>query len=48
MKIELQNLQALQICDLEYDAAGVGSAEAANSEMHLAAFVLLFSLPANS
>jgi len=47
MKTELQNLQALQICDLEYDAAGVGSGEAATSEVNLASFVLLFSLPAN-
>jgi len=48
MQIESQNLQVLQICDLEYDAAGVGSSESAHSEVNLASFVLLFSLPAKS
>ncbi|GAC1622826.1 MAG: hypothetical protein NVS9B10_07200 [Nevskia sp.] len=47
MQIAIQNLDTIQILDLEYDVAGVGSAETANAEVNLAAFnfFFMFSMP---
>lgn len=45
MQTEMQNLDAIQIADLEYDAAGVGSAESSGAEVNLAAFNFYFAFP---
>ncbi len=45
MHTEIPSFDALQICDLEYDVAGAGSAEATSSEVNLAAFIFYFSMP---
>lgn len=47
MLVENQSINAIQIVDLEYDVAGVGSAETANAEVNLAAlnFFFAFMMP---
>jgi hypothetical protein len=39
------NTDVIEICDLEYDVAGVGAAEAANSQEHQAIYLISYRLP---
>ncbi|MBL6749887.1 MAG: hypothetical protein ISP90_05160 [Nevskia sp.] len=39
------NADVIEICDLEYDVAGVGAAEAANSQEHQAIYLISYRLP---
>lgn len=46
MTTEIQNVDAIEICDLEYDVAGVGAVESATAEENQAAFFLVhYRLP---
>ena len=48
MSLENQNPDVIEICDLEYDVASVGSVESSASEENQAAFHLVFyRLPEN-
>lgn len=46
MSLETNHIDSLDICDLEYDVAGVGAEESASSEANHAAFYLVsYRLP---
>lgn len=46
MNEQNQAVDFLEICDLEYDVAGVGATEEASSEAnHAAHFILFYRLP---
>lgn len=49
MNLENEKLDVIDICDLEYDVAGVGAEEASSSEDNHAAFYLIaYRLPENA
>lgn len=48
MNLENDKLEVIDICDLEYDVAGVGAEEASSEDNHAAFFLIAYRLPENA
>ena len=48
MASEQQDLETLDVCDLEYDVASVGAAEASAAEGKQPAYIIFYKLPERS
>ncbi|MFP5304944.1 MAG: hypothetical protein ACLGI7_03860 [Gammaproteobacteria bacterium] len=47
MNPETQNTDVIDICELEYDVAGVGAEESSSEDNHAAYYIISYRLPEN-
>jgi hypothetical protein len=47
MNPEIQNTDVIDICELEYDVAGVGAEESSSEDNHAAYYIISYRLPEN-